>query len=74
MEAPSAAALVRDLAEDITPVDLCRQVAALAAEQRPRLCDSLKQNHHFRIQSLQHSSKSILCLSTCEDLCIGVMI
>jgi len=59
MEAPSAAALVRDLAEDIAPVDLCRQVAALAAEQRPRLCDSLKQNHHFRIQSLQHTSKSI---------------
>ena len=59
MEAPGAGALVRDLAEDVAPVDLCGQIAALAAEQRPRLGHPLKQHHHLRIQGLQEPCASL---------------
>ena len=52
MEAAGAARLVRDLSEGVAPVDLCGQVAALAAEQRAGLGDTLEQHDHLRVQRL----------------------
>ena len=71
MEAPSAVALVRDLAEDIAPVDLSGQVAALAAEKRSCLCDPLKQHHHLSIQGLQQPAAPFRGMRLVEKVLLG---
>ena len=57
MKTPGSGGLVSDLAEGVAPVDLRGQVAALAAEQCPRLCHALKQHHYLRIQRLQQVAR-----------------
>lgn len=65
MEAPGSAGLVSDLAEGVAPVDLRGQIAALAAEQCPRLGHALKEHDYLCIQRLQQAATLASSLSDC---------